>query len=207
MGGRIAGLKALVDRDADMARAFRLAGAPKPRRRPPGFGSLLRIIVNQQVSQQAGQAIWARLEEGLGAVSADAVLGRSERRLRAFGLSRAKARNARTLAGMVASREIDLGRLERLDDEAARAELTRAPGVGPWTADIYLMFALGRPDIWPAGDLALAAAAGRLLGRKRRPTPKQLLAIGNAWRPWRSAAAVMLWHYYRHLRAGGDPLA
>jgi len=203
MGGRIEGLAALVERDADMARAFRLAGAPTPRRRPPGFASLLRIIVNQQVSQHAGQAIWRRLEDGLGGVSAKVVLARTERRLCALGLSRAKARYARALAGMVVGRELDLAGLERLDDDGVRAELTRVPGIGPWTADIYLMFALGRPDVWPAGDLALAAAAGRLLGRRRRPTPEELEAIGHAWRPWRTAAAVMLWHFYRHAGSSG----
>ncbi|HEX9569274.1 MAG TPA: DNA-3-methyladenine glycosylase 2 family protein, partial [Rhodospirillales bacterium] len=190
MGGRIEGLQALIERDADIARAFRLAGQPAPRKRPPGFASLLRIIVNQQVSQHAGQAIWRRLEDGLGVVSPKSVLGRPERRLHALGLSRAKARYARALAGMVVSRELDLNGLERLDDDAARAELTRVPGIGRWTADIYLMFALGRPDVGPAGDLALAVAAERRLGRKRRPSPKEMETIGHAWRPWRTAAAL-----------------
>ena len=192
------GLQALIERDADIARAYRLAGAPASRRRRPGFASLLGIIVNQQVSQHAGKAIWRRLEDSLGEVSPKSVLGRPERRLRALGLSRAKAGYARALAGMIARRELDLGGLARLDDDAARAELIRVPGIGRWTADIYLMFALGRADVWPAGDLALAVAAERLLGRKRRPTPRELEAIGLAWRPWRTAAAVMLWHFYRH---------
>ncbi len=192
----------LIERDADMARAFRVAGKPVSRKRPPGFASLLRIIVNQQVSQHAGQAIWRRLEDGLGEVSPESVLGSPARRLCALGLSRAKARYARALAGMIVSRELNLDRLRQLDDVAARAELTRVPGIGRWTADIYLMFALNRPDVWPSGDLALAVAAGQLLGRKRRPTPKQLEAIGNAWRPWRTAAALMLWHFYRHRETG-----
>jgi len=204
MNGRIEGLQALIERDADIARAFQLAGQPAPRKRPPGFASLLRIIVNQQVSQHAGQAIWRRLEDGLGVVSPKSVLGRPERRLRTLGLSRAKARYARALAGMVVSREIDLNGLKRLDDDAARAELTRVPGIGRWTADIYLMFALGRPDVWPAGDLALAVAAERLLGRKRRPSPKEMETIGHAWRPWRTAAALMLWHFYRRPEGGRE---
>ena len=204
MGGCIEGLQALIERDADIARAFRLAGQPAPRKRPPGFASLLRIIVNQQVSQHAGQAIWQRLEDGLGDVSPKSVLGQPERRLRTLGLSRAKARYARALAGMVVSREIDLNGLKRLDDDAARAELTRVPGIGRWTADIYLMFALGRPDVWPAGDLALAVAAERLLGRKRRPSPKEMETIGHAWRPWRTAAALMLWHFYRRPEGGRE---
>ncbi|MBI1985895.1 MAG: DNA-3-methyladenine glycosylase 2 family protein [Rhodospirillales bacterium] len=204
MDGRIEGLQVLIERDADIARAFQLAGQPAPRKRPPGFASLLRIIVNQQVSQHAGQAIWRRLEDGLGDVSPKSVLGRPERRLRALGLSRAKARYARALAGMVVSCELDLNGLKRLDDDAARAELTRVPGIGRWTADIYLMFALGRPDVWPAGDLALAVAAERLLGRKRRPSPKEMETIGHAWRPWRTAAALMLWHFYRCPEGGRE---
>jgi DNA-3-methyladenine glycosylase II len=196
--GRPVGFWELIERDADMARAYRLVGEPAPRQRPPGFASLLRVIVNQQVSQRASQAIWQRLEDGLGEVSPESVLGRPPRRLREFGLSRAKARYARSLAGMIVSRELDLDRVQRLDDDAARAELIRVPGIGRWTADIYLMFALGRPDVWPSGDLALAVAAARLLGRKRRPTPKELEAIGESWRPWRTAAAAMLWHFYRH---------
>jgi len=204
MDGRIEGLQALIERDADIARAFQLAGQPAPRKRTPGFASLLRIIVNQQVSQHAGQAIWRRLEDGLGEVSPKSILGRPERRLRALGLSRAKARYARALAGMVVGGELDLDGLTRMDDDAARAELTRVPGIGRWTADIYLMFALGRADVWPAGDLALAVAAERLLGRKRRPSPKEMEAIGLAWRPWRTAAAVMLWHFYRHPWAGRE---
>lgn len=204
MGGRIEGLRALIERDADIARAFRIAGEPTSRRRPPGFASLVRIIVNQQLSQHAGQAIWRRLEDSLGTVSPKTVLGRPERRLCALGLSRAKARYVRSLAGMVVRRELELDRLEWLGDDAARAELTQAPGIGRWTADIYLMFALGRPDVWPAGDLALAVAAKRLLGRKRRPNPKEMEAIGLAWRPFRTAAAVMLWHFYRHPGAGRE---
>ena len=204
MNGRIEGLQALIERDADIARAFQLAGQPAPRKRPPGFASLLRIIVNQQVSRHAGQACWRPLEDGLGDVSPKSVLGRPERRLRTLGLSRAKARYARALAGMVVSREIDLNGLKRLDDDAARAELTRVPGIGRWTADIYLMFALGRPDVWPAGDLALAVAAERLLGRQRPPRPKGKETIGHAWRPWRTAAALMLWHFYRRPEGGRE---
>ncbi len=192
------GLKALILKDPDMARAYKLAGAPASRRRTPGFSSLLRIIVNQQVSVHAGRAIWARLETGLGRVSVKTVLCASEADLRGFGLSAAKTRYARALADALSEGSLDLKGLERLSDDAVRAELTKILGLGRWSADIYLMFALGRPDIWPVGDLALAVAAERLLGLKTRPGPKEMEAIGEGWKPWRTEAAAMLWHFHKH---------
>ncbi|HEX9701369.1 MAG TPA: DNA-3-methyladenine glycosylase 2 family protein [Rhodospirillales bacterium] len=198
------GITALIEMDAAMARAYRLAGRPPSRRRPAGFASLLRIIVNQQVSTHAGRAIWQRLETGLGQVTPESVLGVTPRRLKSLGLSRAKARYARALADRVATGELDLGGLRGLADDAVRDHLTTVPGIGRWTAEIYLMFALGRPDVWPAGDLALAVAAKRLLDLPARPTPKEMVEIGETWRPWRSAAAVMLWHYYHHIGRAGE---
>ncbi len=192
------GLKALIRKDADMARACKLAGPPESRMRTPGFPSLLQIIVNQQVSTHAGRAIGARLKTGLGRVSVKNVLGASEADLRGFGLSAAKARYAKALAEAVSDGSLDLKGLKNLSDEDVRAELTKILGLGQWSADIYLMFALGRPDIWPVGDLALAVAAEWLLGLKKRPGPKELEAIGEAWRPWRTDAAVMLWQFYRY---------
>ncbi len=196
------GLKALILKDPDMARAYKLAGAPASRKRAPGFPSLLRIIVNQQVSVHAGRAIWARLEAGLGRVSVKTVLSASEADLRSFGLSAAKTRYARALADAVSEGSLDLKGLEGLSDDDVRAELTKVLGLGRWSADIYLMFALGRPDVWPVGDLALAAGAERLLGLKTRPGPKELEAIGEGWKPWRTDAAVMLWHFYKHALEG-----
>ena len=204
MATGIRGLKALVDKDAAMARAYRLAGRPASRKRPPGFASLLRIIVNQQVSTHAGRAIWQKLEIGLGVVTPETVLATSPRKLKGLGLSRAKTRYARELAERVASVDLDLDGLGELDDDGIRETLTRVPGIGPWTAEIYMMFALGRPDVWPAGDLALAQATKQLLGLRSRPTPGEMAEIGDAWRPWRTAAAIMLWHYYAHAgRTGG----
>jgi DNA-3-methyladenine glycosylase II len=196
------GLKALILKDADMVRAYKLAGAPALRKRAPGLPSLLRIIVNQQVSVHAGRAIWARLEAGLGRVSVETVLCASEADLRGFGLSAAKTRYAKALADAVSEGSLDLKGLERLSDDDVRGELTKVPGLGKWSADIYLMFALGRPDIWPVGDLALAVAVERLLGLKTRPGPREMDAIGEGWKPWRSAAAVMLWHFHKHALDG-----
>ena len=193
-----ADLEALTEKNADMARALELAGFPESRSRAPGFPSLLRIIVNQQLSVQAARAIWDRLEKGLGRVTPKAVLGASDDDLRAFGLSRGKVRYARALGEAVAVGKLDLGGLHSLDDDAVRGELTKITGVGRWTADIYMMFALGRRDVWPAGDLALAEAAGRLLRLPARPGPEEMDAIGTHWRPWRTAAAVMLWHFLKH---------
>ena len=195
-------MKALILKDADMVRAYKLARAPASRKRAPGLPSLLRIIVNQQVSVHAGRAIWARLEAGLGRVSVETVLCASEADLRGFGLSAAKTRYAKALADAVSEGSLDLKGLERLSDDDVRGELTKVPGLGKWSADIYLMFALGRPDIWPVGDLALAVAVERLLGLKARPGPREMEAIGEGWKPWRSAAAVMLWHFHKHALDG-----
>ena len=203
MGKLNSELRALVDRDADLARAYKAAGAPASRKRPPGFASLLRIIINQQVSVAAGRAIWRSLEGGLTGATPEAVLAVSDGDLRGYGLSRAKAVYARELAGAVADGSLDLDGLKRLDDAEVLRQLTRIKGIGRWTAEIYLMFALGRPDVWPAGDLALAVAVERLLGLTQRPGPKKLDGIAQGWRPWRSSAAVLLWHYYSH----ADPLA
>ncbi len=198
MGGFDSGLKALIDIDADLARAYKAAGAPASRKRSPGFASLLRIIINQQVSVQAGQAIWQGLENGIKALTPEVILEVSIEDLRGCGLSRAKAGCAKELAGAISDGSLDLDGLKRLDDDGVLEQLTRIKGIGRWTAEIYLMFALGRPDIWPSGDLALAVAAERLLGLAERPDPKKLEVIAEAWRPWRTSAAVMLWHYYKH---------
>ncbi|MBC8337424.1 MAG: DNA-3-methyladenine glycosylase 2 family protein [Rhodospirillales bacterium] len=198
MGRLNSALGALIDQDANLARAYEAAGAPASRKRAPGFPSLLRIIINQQVSVQAGKAIWTRLEEGLKAVTPEAVLENSADTLRGYGLSRGKAMYARELAGAIAEGSLDLNALKRMDDTEVLLQLTRIKGIGRWTAEIYMMFALGRPDIWPVGDLALAASVERLLGLKKRPDPKKLESIAENWRPWRTSAAVLLWHYYSH---------
>lgn len=198
MGRLNSGLKALIDRDSDMARAYQAAGVPASRKRPPEFASLLRIIINQQVSVQAGQAIWRGLENGVKAITPGAIFEVSVENLRGYGLSRAKAVYAKELAGAIKDGSLDLDGLKRLDDDEVLDQLTRIKGIGRWTAEIYMMFALGRPDIWPAGDLALAVAVERLLGLAERPGPKKMEAIAEGWRPWRTSAAVMLWHYYNH---------
>ncbi|MBT4890131.1 MAG: DNA-3-methyladenine glycosylase 2 family protein [Rhodospirillales bacterium] len=196
------GLRKLVAMCPHMRRIQKEYGSPPPRVSEPGFDVLLRIIVDQQVSVHAGAAIWRRLEEGLGKVTPVTVLEAGDGGLRACGFSGAKSRYGTGLAEAIVTGELDLDNMHRKSDEKAQAELVKIKGIGRWTAEIYLMFALGRADLWPAGDLAVAAAAGHLLGLEKRPTPAELDEIGERWRPYRTTAAIMLWHYYRHIKSG-----
>ncbi len=192
-------MKALMALCPDVARAHKLIGTPPARHHQAGFASLLRIIIDQQVSVQAGAAIWRRVDEGLTECTPQHVLKAGEETLRTFGLSRPKARYALCLAEAIVTGDLNLEALEKADNDEVRAQLTAIKGIGRWTAEIYLMFALGRPDVWPAGDLALAEAAKRLLGLDARPTPDELDEIGERWRPERTTAAVFLWHCYKKL--------
>ena len=200
----------LAGRDADLAAVVAAFGAPRYRRRPQGFRTLLYLILEQQVSLASARATFERLQARLGAEpSPAAFLALDDAELRAVGFSRQKARYARALAAAVAAGELRLGSLRRRDDAAVKEQLTRLPGIGPWTADIYLMEALGRPDIWPVGDLALAVGAERVKRLAARPDQRALLALGEAWRPFRAVAARVLWHYYLNtvrIRGGGIPV-
>ena len=191
-------LEALAARDPDIARHFALCGLPPVRRHKTGFGGLLRIVMAQQVSAASAAALNARLAAAVRPLTPRTFLAQDDAALRAMGLSRAKMRYGRALAEDVLSRRIDLRGLAELDDEAALEHLVRAKGVGRWTAEIYLLFALRRPDIWPAGDLAVQSAAQRLKGLEARPGDAALRALAEPWRPHRSAAARFLWHLYRH---------
>ncbi len=200
-----AGLDALADRDADVAAALDAYGYPALRRRDRGFKSLLRAIVGQQVSIQAAAAIWERLERGLEQDGADMTpagfAACPDETLRGFGLSRQKILYGRHLAESIADGHVRLDRLGRMEDEAAIAELVQIKGIGRWTAEVYLLFAHGRPDVFPADDLALMIAAGRMKGLPERPGRTQLLTLIDPWRPWRGAGAHLLWHYYHHAPA------
>jgi DNA-3-methyladenine glycosylase II len=195
----------LAGRDADLAAVVAAFGAPRFRRRAQGFRTLLYLILEQQVSLASARATFERLQARLGEEPAPrAFLALDDGDLRAVGFSRQKARYARALAAAVADGGLRLEALRRRDDEAVKAALTRLPGIGPWTADIYLMEALGRPDIWPVGDLALAVGAERVKRLAGRPDQAALAALGEAWRPWRAVAARVLWHYYLNtVRAAG----
>jgi DNA-3-methyladenine glycosylase II len=155
--------------------------------------------VGQQVSVHAARSIWLRLEAAVPSMEPVDFLKLSDEELRAVGLSGAKTRYGRSLAADIVEGRIDFDALHALDDAAAVAMLTQAKGIGPWTAEIYLMFAHGRPDIMPGLDLGLVVAAQHLKRLRKRPDAKRLLKIAEAWRPWRSAAALLLWHYRRSM--------
>ena len=174
-------------------------GAIPLRLKPPGFATLLSAIVSQQVSTASAAAIWARVE-GAGLVTPEAVLLASDEDLRAVGLSRPKMRYARALAAGA----LDFDGLTHLPDAEVLTALTALPGIGVWTAEIYLLFSLGRRDVLPAGDLALQIAAADLFDRGDRLTERELRALGADWAPWRGIAARLLWVWYRarHNREG-----
>ncbi len=192
------GLDAAAAHEPALAAALAKAGYPEPRIRAPGHVTLLRTIVGQQVSVASAAAVWARMEALLGPeMPPEALLARSFDELRACGLSRQKQGYARSLAELVASGALDLHALPA-DDEAAIAELTRIKGIGRWSAEIYLLFAEGRPDIWPAGDLAVQVGIGRILGLDARPTEPETRALAEPWRPHRGAVAIFTWHVYQN---------
>lgn len=187
-----------------MKRALAEVGPLTTRKRPQGFPTLVRIIVDQQVSKEAGAAIWARLEREIGPVTPEIVLAAGETGLRAGGLSGQKARYALGIAESVAAGRLNLRGLAQRPDAEVIERLTALKGIGLWSAEIYLMFAMGRPDVFPSGDLALQVAAGQLLGLDARPTDPEIRAIAEQrWRPWRSVAALALWRYYRRTPVGG----
>jgi len=192
-------LDRLVAADHDLAQIEAAAGPLAWRRRPPGFEGLLQAIVGQQISIQAAGAIWARLRLVPGALVPAGVLALDDETLRAAGLSRPKVAHARALAAAFADGRLDAGALARMPDDAAIAAISAVRGMGSWSAEIYLLFALERPDVFPAGDLALAGAAAALKGLPARPGPVALRALAQGWAPWRGLAARLLWHHWRHL--------
>ncbi|MEP6869826.1 MAG: DNA-3-methyladenine glycosylase 2 family protein [Novosphingobium sp.] len=192
------GLDAIALREPAMARAIALVGYPEPRLRERGYATLLRTIVGQQVSVAAAASVWAKLQALLGADTPPAaLLASSFDELRACGLSRQKQGYARSLCELVLSGELNLDALPA-DDEEAIAELVRIKGIGRWSAEIYLLFAEGRPDIWPAGDLAVQAGLHKLLGLDERPAEKLTRELAESWRPHRGAAAIFTWHCYNN---------
>ena len=182
--------------DAIVAAALERCGYPEERIRSTGYQTLLRTIVGQQVSVAAAASVWRKLEEELGPdVAATELLARDFDTLRACGLSRQKQGYARSLCELVTSGELQFDNLPA-DDEEAIAELTRIKGIGRWSAEIYLLFAEGRQDIWPAGDLAVQVALGKLYEQDTRPSEKEARAMAEKWRPYRGAMAIFTWHAY-----------
>ncbi len=192
-------LRALAAIEPTFAAALKRAGLPEPRTGERGYVTLLRAIIGQQVSVASATAIWNKLEVQTGGVHDPANMARtSDEGLRAAGLSRQKTSYARSLSEEVLSGRLDFDALPA-DDEEAIARLTSVKGIGRWTAEIYLLFAEGRPDVFPAGDLAVQIELGVILGLEDRPTEKAIRALAEPWRPHRGAAAVFAWH---HRRAG-----
>ncbi len=191
-------LDALAQKEARFAKAIAGAGYPEPRTREPGYTTLLRTIVGQQVSVAAANSMWNKLEAALGSGCApEILLAQDFDTLRACGLSRQKQGYARSLAELVINGALPLDALPP-DDEEAIAYLTQVKGIGRWSAEIYLLFAEGRVDIWPAGDLAVQESVGRLMGLPARPSEKQTREIAESWRPHRGAAAIFTWHIYNN---------
>lgn len=193
-----AGLDHIAALSPQMAGAIARVGYPEPRIRPTGYATLLRTIVGQQVSVASAASVWTKLEALLGEdMPPHDLLAAEFDALRGCGLSRQKQGYVRSLCELVVSGELDLTALPD-DDEAAIAELTRIKGIGRWSAEIYLLFAEGRADIWPAGDLAVQAGMAKLLGLAERPDEKQTRVLAEAWRPHRGAAAIFTWHCYNN---------
>jgi DNA-3-methyladenine glycosylase II len=182
--------------DTDLAQILTDHGTPPLWAREPGFVTLLRIILEQQVSLTSAAAMFGRLTTNIEPLTPATVLEAGAPFLRSFGVTRQKATYFINVAQAIESGELDLDKVGRSDDETAIEQLTSIKGIGPWTAKIYLLMALGRQDVWPVGDIALATAAKNLKGLEQRPTQPELSEMAKAWRPHRATAARLLWHYY-----------
>jgi DNA-3-methyladenine glycosylase II len=195
-----AALSALLAQDPRLAAVLEVAGAVPLRRRPGGLEGLVRIVCAQQLSGASADAIWNRLRAAYDPFD-HVALGRARTdKLQRVGLSAAKIRTVKALAKAIAQGAVDFDALTAMSADDAHAILTAVHGIGPWTTDVYLLFCLGHPDAWPAGDLALQEAARLAFDLEKRPSPKEMVALAEAWRPWRGVAARLLWSYYRAVK-------
>jgi DNA-3-methyladenine glycosylase II len=201
------GLAALAQADPVMARLISQGAVPPLRKRPPGFEGLAWIIIGQQVSTASAAAIWGRLRQHLADVVPAAILAASDSDLRAVGLSATKIRTLRAAATAILEGRLALDALHRYSADSAHDALVQVKGIGPWTADVYLLFCLGHRDAFPAGDLALQEAARLAYGLDERPDRPTLTELAERWRPWRGVAAKVLWAFYRLAKSReGAPL-
>jgi DNA-3-methyladenine glycosylase II len=191
------GFAALAKADAVMARLAAEGVTPQLRKRPPGFEGLAWIVMGQQVSTASAAAIWGRLRAVLEPATPQRFLALPDEDLRAAGLSAGKVRTLRAVATEIIEGRLPLDDLHNLPADEAHSLLTRVKGIGPWTADVYLLFCLGHPDAFPSGDLAVQEAARLAYGLEQRPDAKALTVLAERWRPWRGVAAKVLWAYYR----------
>jgi DNA-3-methyladenine glycosylase II len=194
------GLSELTGRDPDLAEAVSRWGPPPFWTHSPGFPGIVLAILSQQVSLESARATFTKLENEIGSVNPEKFLPLDDARLRAIGFSRQKAAYIRGVAHEIAAGGFDLKDLVAMDNDQARRRLMQVKGIGTWTADTYLLFALRRPDAWPSGDLALAKAIQELKGLISVPGPKEADRIAAHWRPWRAVAARILWHHYLNQR-------
>lgn len=192
----------LAGRDGRLAGIVREHGVPQFWSRPAGFPALVLFILEQQVSLASAKAAYQRVKSRTGVVTPGAILGSSDADLRSDGFSRQKSRYVRALATAIESGELDLSALPALDDREVRRRLMKLPGIGPWTADVYLLSCLRRPDIWPVGDRALQVGTAEVLGLSETPSSAELVGHGEPWRPHRSSAARLIWHGYLSRRNG-----
>ena len=199
------GVRELAKKDKDFARIASTYGPPPLWGREQGFQTLIHIILEQQVSLASAKAAYNRLEEAVNPLEPKTFLRLTDEELKQIGFSRQKTRYGRELANAIIDGSLDLSGLGKLEDEDAKEQLMKVKGIGPWTADIYLLMALGRPDIWPKGDLALEVAIQQVKGWLRRPTPEEVRNMSNKWQPWRAVAARLLWHFYLSERKKGVP--
>lgn len=186
----------LCDADPELATIVERHGLPRFWAREPGLPTLVLLILEQQVSLASARAAYDRLVTRLGGLTTEGILASTDAELRADGFSRQKTRYVRSLSAAIEDGSLDLELVASLDDDAARAALVALPGIGSWTAEVYLLSALRRPDTWPVGDIALQEGARRVRRLDHRPTPDELTVIGEAWRPHRATAARLLWHLY-----------
>lgn len=194
--GLLAAVDELAARDPDLAGIVFRHGPPPLWDREPGFGTLIHTILEQQVSLASAQSAFKRLVAATDPLSPPRFLELTDAELLAIGFSRQKARYGRALAGAIEAGELDLDGLDALDDDGVHRALQALPGIGPWTSTVYLLMVLLRPDLWPAGDIALAQAVAEVKGLPVRPDAVEMARLGEAWRPWRSVAARLFWHDY-----------
>jgi DNA-3-methyladenine glycosylase II len=198
-------MTALIGACPHLSQVHAIAGPPPLRRRPAGFKGLARVIVSQQLSVASAAAIWDRLEARVRPFTAAAFLAVRDKDLRGAGLSAGKIATLKGLAAAIDNNTLDLDALTHAPEEIIHAELTALKGIGPWTADIYILFCLARADAWSPGDLALQYAVKDALSLDTRPSLTEMVEIAEAWRPWRGVAARLLWAYYGVRRRGALP--
>jgi DNA-3-methyladenine glycosylase II len=201
----VAAVRELAARDPDLRTIVERFGPPPLWDRTPGFATLVQIVLEQQVSLASAQAAFDRLCRSVDELTPGRFLEFDDAELLTFGFSRQKARYVRDLARAIASGSLDLERLASLPDEEVQRLLVAQTGIGPWTASIYLLMALGRPDVWPATDMALAAAVAEARGLTGRPNATEMQVLAATWAPWRSVAARLFWHDYLSRRARPAP--